>query len=106
MSKMLKEARPIAEAAVISIAIVIASLAVPAAILYAAAWTRKLKGGCMRGLTSQCRDSWTLTLVTLLEYVRLRAACQSENQRMLSASPFSGLKIWTAIPATWATAVH
>ena len=34
MSKMLKEARPIAEAAVISLAIVIASLAVPAAILY------------------------------------------------------------------------
>ena len=36
MSKMLKEARPIAEAVVISLAIVIASLAVPAAILYAA----------------------------------------------------------------------
>ena len=36
MSKMLKEARPVAEAAVISVAIVIAALAVPAAILYAA----------------------------------------------------------------------
>ena len=36
MSKMLKEARPVAEAAVISMAIVIAALAVPAAILYAA----------------------------------------------------------------------
>ncbi len=36
MSKMLKEARPVAEAAVISVAIVFAALAVPAAILYAA----------------------------------------------------------------------
>ena len=36
MSKMLKGARPVAEAAVISVAIVIAALAVPAAILYAA----------------------------------------------------------------------
>ena len=36
MSKMIKEARPVAEAAVISMAIVIAALAVPAAILYAA----------------------------------------------------------------------
>lgn len=36
MSKILKEARPIAEAAAISVAIVIAALAVPAAILYAA----------------------------------------------------------------------
>ncbi len=35
-SKMLKEARPVAEAAVISVAIVIAALAVPAAILYVA----------------------------------------------------------------------
>ena len=36
MSKMLKGARPAAEAAVISVAIVIAALAIPAAILYAA----------------------------------------------------------------------
>ena len=36
MSKMLKEARLVAEAAVTSVAIVIAALAVPAAILYAA----------------------------------------------------------------------
>ena len=36
LSKMLKRARPIAEATVISVAIVIAALAVPAAILYAA----------------------------------------------------------------------
>ena len=36
MSKMLKEARPVVEATVISVAIVIAVLAVPAAILYAA----------------------------------------------------------------------
>lgn len=36
MSNMLKQARPVAEATVISVAIVIAALAVPAAILYAA----------------------------------------------------------------------
>ena len=36
MSRMLKQARPVAEATVISVAIVIAALAVPAAILYAA----------------------------------------------------------------------
>ena len=36
MSKIFKEARPVAEAAVISVAIVTAALAVPAAILYAA----------------------------------------------------------------------
>ena len=36
MSTIIKEARPIAEAAVISVAIVVAALAVPAAILFAA----------------------------------------------------------------------
>ena len=36
MSRMLKDARSVAEAAVISLAIVTAALAVPAAILYAA----------------------------------------------------------------------
>lgn len=36
LSKMLNQARPVAEATVISVAIVIAALAVPAAILYAA----------------------------------------------------------------------
>ena len=36
MSKILEKARPVAEAALISMAIVIAALAVPAAILYAA----------------------------------------------------------------------
>ena len=36
MSRMLKQARPVAEATVVSVAIVIAALAVPAAILYTA----------------------------------------------------------------------
>ena len=36
MIKMFKEARPVAEAAVISLGMVIAALAIPAAILYAA----------------------------------------------------------------------
>ena len=82
MSKMLKEAQPVAKAAVISVAIVIAALAVPAEILYVAVLTRKLQVGSMQGLTSQCRDSWTPTRDILLELVSLCCPWQSENQRI------------------------